>query len=93
MISIADTAWVGRTAVRLAGSGFRPGRPGLLRRTPDPDDQRRKRLHITDAGLELLSERREAGYGHLAELIAARLTPAEQRQLAASLPILGKLLD
>ncbi|MFF0456946.1 MarR family winged helix-turn-helix transcriptional regulator [Nocardia africana] len=66
---------------------------GLLMRTPDPDDQRRKRLHITDAGLDLLSERREAGYGHLAELIATRLTPAEQRQLAATLPILSKLLE
>ncbi|MFD7842516.1 MarR family transcriptional regulator [Nocardia sp. NPDC059764] len=38
----------------------------LIRRTTDPTDLRRKLLELTPAGRDLLTERREAGSGHLA---------------------------
>ncbi|MRH90491.1 MarR family transcriptional regulator [Nocardia sp. SYP-A9097] len=66
---------------------------GLLRRTPDPADQRRKLLEITAAGRALLSERREAGSGRLATLIEGRLTATEQGRLADCLPLLYRLLE
>ncbi|MGW4245746.1 MarR family winged helix-turn-helix transcriptional regulator [Nocardia sp. NPDC004722] len=65
---------------------------GLLSRTTDDHDLRRKLLSITETGRALLSERRGAGHGHIAELIGERLTGAERRQLAESLPLLERLI-
>lgn len=65
----------------------------LLCRTADPADHRRKVLEITPAGRALLDERREAGSGRLATLLAERLTDTEQRQLTESLGLLHRLLE
>jgi DNA-binding MarR family transcriptional regulator len=67
-------------------------RRGLVRRIPDPDDGRRKLVTITDEGVRLLTERREAGLESLAVAIAARLTPAERDHLAQTIPLLRRLL-
>ncbi len=66
---------------------------GLLRRTADSADLRRKLLTLTDDGRALLAERRATGHEHLADLIADRLTAAERKQVATSLALLRRLLD
>ncbi|WP_433684049.1 MarR family winged helix-turn-helix transcriptional regulator [Nocardia sp. CA-119907] len=66
---------------------------GLVHRTVDSEDLRRKLLILTEDGRALLTERRLAGHEHLAELIDDRLTAAERKQLATSLPLLRRLLD
>ncbi|MFE3195664.1 MarR family winged helix-turn-helix transcriptional regulator [Nocardia sp. NPDC059240] len=65
---------------------------GLLSRTADEHDLRRKLLTITETGRTLLSERRDAGHGHIAELIGERLNGEERRQLSDSLPLLHRLI-
>ncbi|WP_433179558.1 MarR family winged helix-turn-helix transcriptional regulator [Actinoallomurus sp. CA-150999] len=76
-------------AVSVAGLVDR----GLVRRTPDPDDRRRKLLAITDDGKRLLAERRDAGHENLTDAIAGRLDDAERTQLSQTLVLLRRLLD
>jgi DNA-binding MarR family transcriptional regulator len=64
----------------------------LVQRGTDAGDLRRKRLTVTDGGRALLGERREAGYGHLASLIATRLDPDERRLLTQAVPLLRRLI-
>jgi len=66
---------------------------GLIQRAADADDQRRKLLTITDAGRDLLAERRGAGHEFLASAIAERLSDAEREHLSHTLPMLRRLLD
>ena len=66
---------------------------GLLHKTPDEHDLRRKLLMITDDGRRILAERRDAGQEHLAELIDERFTAAEREHIARSLELLRRLLD
>lgn len=65
---------------------------GLARRVPDPGDLRRKLVNITDDGLRLLTERREAGAESLTVAIASRLTGPERAQLARAIPLMHRLL-
>lgn len=65
---------------------------GIVRRVPDPDDRRRKLVSITDDGLRLLAERREAGVENLALAIASRLTATERAHLARAIPLMCRLL-
>jgi DNA-binding MarR family transcriptional regulator len=65
---------------------------GLVRRTPDPGDRRRKLVTITADGQRLLAERREAGAENLAAAIASRLTSAERVHLAQAIPLMRRLL-
>ncbi|GAB2567082.1 MarR family winged helix-turn-helix transcriptional regulator [Nocardia heshunensis] len=65
---------------------------GLIGRSADAHDLRRKVLTITESGRALLSERRGAGHGHIAELIGERLSGEERRQLANSLSLLQRLI-
>ena len=66
---------------------------GLVLRMPDPADLRRKQLMLTDHGRAMLRERRAAGQGELAAVIADRLSPAECAHLAGALPLLRRLID
>jgi DNA-binding MarR family transcriptional regulator len=66
---------------------------GLVRRSPDPHDGRRRVLAVTAEGERLLAERRAAGHDHLAEAIAGRLSDAERARLSRALPLLRRLLD
>ncbi|MER5776328.1 MarR family transcriptional regulator [Streptomyces sp. NPDC002039] len=66
---------------------------GLVVRTPHPTDGRRLPISLTPEGRTLVSERREAGHGRLAELIAERLSPAEQRMVADVVPLLRRLAE
>ncbi|GAA1663938.1 MarR family winged helix-turn-helix transcriptional regulator [Fodinicola feengrottensis] len=65
----------------------------LVRRVPDPHDQRRKLLVITADGQRLLTERREAGHDNLTDAIASRLSRTEQAHLSGALGLLRRLLD
>ncbi|MGO9889223.1 MAG: MarR family winged helix-turn-helix transcriptional regulator [Solirubrobacteraceae bacterium] len=64
---------------------------GLLTRTPDPDDGRRVILSITDAGLGVLRDRRNARTEQLARALSSGFTPDELDQLMAVAPLLERL--
>ena len=64
---------------------------GLIERHPDPADGRRVVLSVTEAGLELLRNKRGARTEQLAQALSAGFTPAELRQLAAAAPLLERL--
>jgi DNA-binding MarR family transcriptional regulator len=66
---------------------------GLVRRTPDRRDLRRRLLVVTAAGRRLLAERRSAGHESLTDAIARRLTAAERARLATAVDLLRRLLD
>lgn len=66
---------------------------GLVERAPHPTDGRRRVITLTDRGRRLLHERREAGHGRLAVLMADRLTPAERQTLASAVPLLRRLAE
>ena len=65
---------------------------GLVRRVSDQDDLRRKLLVITNNGMQLLAERREAGLENLARVIDDRLSDAERTLLSQALPLMRRLL-
>ena len=77
------------TATTLVG---RLERDGLVQRAPDPDDARAVRVHLTNAGLERLAERR-AARAALLEARLERLTDDERAALTAALPALDKLTE
>lgn len=66
---------------------------GYVTRTPHPTDGRQLLVSLTDRGRALVRERREAGHGRIAELIATRLTAEEQRLLAEAVPLLRRLAE
>jgi DNA-binding MarR family transcriptional regulator len=64
---------------------------GLIERRPDPEDGRRAMLSVTDAGLQVLHNRRNARTQQLAQALSAEFTPAELEQLMAVAPLLERL--
>jgi DNA-binding MarR family transcriptional regulator len=66
-------------------------RRGLVERRPDPTDGRRIVMSLTDAGLEALRNRREAGTGHLAKALSIEFTGAELERLAVAAPLIERL--
>ncbi|MFD9333127.1 MarR family winged helix-turn-helix transcriptional regulator [Streptomyces sp. NPDC060028] len=66
---------------------------GYVTRIPHPTDGRRLLISLTPEGQALVNERRKAGHGRIAELIAERLTPAEQSLLAEAVPLLRRLAE
>ncbi|MFE2164447.1 MarR family winged helix-turn-helix transcriptional regulator [Streptomyces sp. NPDC059447] len=66
---------------------------GYVVRSPHPTDGRRLVIALTPRGEALVRERREAGQGRIAELIAERLSPAEQHLLAEAVPLLRRLSE
>jgi DNA-binding MarR family transcriptional regulator len=64
---------------------------GLVERHPDPADGRRVVLSVTEAGLQLLRDKRGARTEQLAQALSAGFTAAELRQLAAAAPLLERL--
>ncbi|MFD9128569.1 MarR family winged helix-turn-helix transcriptional regulator [Kitasatospora sp. NPDC059571] len=84
-----------------AGEGIRPQSMGsivaalrargLVGREPDPTDGRRVLVSLTEAGREGLRGARRERSRRLARAISEELTPAEQEQLAAALPLLERV--
>ncbi len=62
----------------------------LVRREPDPADARATLVVLTDAGAQLIAERR-ADRAQLLAAQLARLTEAEQQSLLAAVPALQRL--
>lgn len=59
----------------------------------NPGDGRRTIVELTAQGLQTLQADRRHREGWLAQAIAEDLTPAEQRLLAESLPLLERLAE
>ena len=66
---------------------------GLTIGSPDPADGRQTLLSLTDRCREWLVEGRAARQDWLSRAIAVRLSPQEQDQLAAAIPLLHRLND
>ena len=64
---------------------------GLIERAADPDDGRRVILSATDAGLQVLRERRNARTDELARALSSGFSPEELEQLVAAGPLLERL--
>ena len=66
---------------------------GLVSGAPDPSDGRQTLLSITDACRRWVQEGRAARQDWLARTIQARLSAPEQRDLAAALKLLERLVE
>jgi DNA-binding MarR family transcriptional regulator len=64
---------------------------GLVERRPDPADGRRVVLSVTDAGRQVLRDKRTARVEQLARALSDGFTRAELRQLMAAAPLLERL--
>ena len=64
---------------------------GLVARRPDPDDGRRAVLSLTEAGQQILQDKRSARVAQLARALSGTFTPAELSQLRAAAPLLERL--
>jgi DNA-binding MarR family transcriptional regulator len=66
---------------------------GLVQGSPHPTDGRQTILSLTEACRTWLAEGRAARQDWLSRTISARLSPAEQQQLAAAIGLLRRLVD
>jgi DNA-binding MarR family transcriptional regulator len=66
---------------------------GLIAGLPDPADGRRTILSLTDACRKLIKDVRSVRQDWLSRTIRARLSLAEQQQLAAALELLRRLVE
>jgi DNA-binding MarR family transcriptional regulator len=64
---------------------------GLVSRDPDPADGRRAVMSVTEAGLEVLRNRRTARAAQFADALAAGFTSSELEQLMVAAPLIEKL--
>ena len=66
---------------------------GLVTRMPDPDDGRRVSMSITEAGRQLVLDRRSASTRRMTRALAEGFTPEERRRLIEAIPLLDRLAD
>jgi len=64
---------------------------GLVERRPDARDGRRVVLSVTEAGRQVLRDKRDARTAQLAQALAAGFTHDELRQLMTAAPLLERL--
>lgn len=76
-------------ATTLAGLEER----GLVLRRPDAGDGRRSVLSVTEAGRELLTDRRSESVQLLAGAIEREFGAAERQELLRLLPLLDRLAE
>lgn len=66
---------------------------GLVAREKDPEDGRRIVLSITEAGRQVVRDRRGARTGLIARALSDGFTAAELEQLKAAAPLLERLAE
>jgi DNA-binding MarR family transcriptional regulator len=66
---------------------------GLVERASDPGDGRLVVISITEAGLRVLRDRRNAGTRQLAQALSAGFTRSELEQLLAAAPLIERLAE
>ncbi len=66
---------------------------GLVVRRKDDSDGRKVLMSVTDAGVQLLTDRRSVTTERMATALAERFTTAEQRKLIAAIPLVERLAD
>jgi DNA-binding MarR family transcriptional regulator len=64
---------------------------GLVERQPDPADGRRVVLSVTEPGLKVLRDKRNARVEQLAKALSTGFTAAELKQLMEAAPLLERL--
>ena len=64
---------------------------GLIERHSDPDDGRRSVMSVTEAGRQVLGDRRDARTEQLARALSAGFSQPELEQLMAVAPLLERL--
>jgi DNA-binding MarR family transcriptional regulator len=64
---------------------------GLVERRPDPGDGRRAVISLTEAGSQMLRNRRNARTEKLAAALSAGFSPSEQNLLKAAAPLIERL--
>jgi len=64
---------------------------GLVERGSDPEDGRLVVISVTEAGLQALQDRRNAGTQQLAQALATQFTRSELKQLMAAAPLIERL--
>jgi DNA-binding MarR family transcriptional regulator len=64
---------------------------GLVERRPDPVDGRRVIMSVTEAGLQVLRDKKNARTGQLARVLSAEFTSSELKQLMAVAPLIERL--
>lgn len=64
---------------------------GYIHRRRSPDDGRRVQIMLTDHGRAAITARNSLRTNALRDVIHRSLTPTEQAQLAAAIPLLAKL--
>jgi DNA-binding MarR family transcriptional regulator len=64
---------------------------GFIDRCPDPTDGRQVVMSLTDAGAQVLRQRRSARATQLAQALTAGFTSAELAQLMVAAPLLERL--
>jgi DNA-binding MarR family transcriptional regulator len=66
---------------------------GLVERGKDDSDGRKVLMSVTEAGVKLLTDRRSRTTRLMAAALAEKFTAAEQRELAAAIPLIERLAD
>jgi DNA-binding MarR family transcriptional regulator len=66
-------------------------RRGLVDRKPDPSDRRRSFISLTEAGRQVVHDKRSARTRQLAQLLSDRFTSEELDILAAAAPLIARL--
>jgi DNA-binding MarR family transcriptional regulator len=64
---------------------------GFIERRPDPEDGRRILMSLTDAGLQVLRNRRDAATEHLAKALSIEFSGSELEQLLAAAQLIERL--
>jgi DNA-binding MarR family transcriptional regulator len=64
---------------------------GMIERHSDPADGRRAVMHITEAGLAAMRDKRNTRVERLAQALSAGFAPAELAQLMAAAPLIERL--
>ncbi len=63
----------------------------FIERRPDPEDGRRILMSLTDAGLQVLRDRRDAATEHLARALSVEFSGSELEQLLTAAQLIERL--